>query len=472
MQSRKLVPLAMLGICVSSCDYRSSVEPAGVRRAPTGALFANAVTSAVSIVRSDLEISTFTLWPQHVAQISGAGEDRYRVNAANVDAAWRALYSGPLEDIEQALRQARDDNQPRQIGSLFVLRAWTYDYVSGIWGDVPFSEASRGDLGRLAPAYDKQADIYSALLTNVSDAATFMNASGDAFGKDDPIYGGDATKWKRFANSLRARLGLQLSKADPTRAKGEVSAAVAAGGFTSNADNAVLAWPGDGTNDNPWARHQRAADDLRVSKALVDTLKALSDPRLVVFAQKATLTDQFAGAPNGLDAVAGAAAADVSSRIGVAPAKKDAPSYLMTYAEYLFIEAEAAERGWISGSAKQFYEDAIRASLEQWGVAKADADAYLAQPSVQYVAGSTGLAQIGLQKWIALFTEGLDAWSEWRRTGFPALTPVADAATNPAAIPRRLPYASVELSTNGAHVQAAISAQGGAGLTDRMWIDK
>jgi hypothetical protein len=427
----------------------------------------------VNVVRSDLELSTFALWPQHVAQISGAGEDSYRLAPTRVDAAWRALYSGPLQDIEQALRQARQDNKPRQIGPLFVLRAWTYGYVSGIWGDVPFSGASQGDEGTLNPAYDKQSSIYNALLTNVSDAALFMDATDtQGLGGEDPIYGGDPAKWKRFAISLRARLGLELLKADPDRAKGEVSAAIAAGGFGSNADNAVLAWPGDGTNDNPWARHERSSNDLRLSKTLVDTLKSLADPRLAIYAQQALLSGQYAGAPNGLDAAAGAALADVTSRIGTAVAKKDAPSYLMTYAEYAFIKAEAAERGWITGSAKQFYEDGIRASLDQWGVAKADADAYVASGAVQYVAGSTGLAQIALQKWIALFTEGLDAWSEWRRTGVPALTPSANAATNPASIPRRLPYANAELAFNAVNVQAATAAQGGAGLTDKIWLDK
>ena len=145
----------------------------------------------------------------------------------------------------------------------------------------------------------------------------------------------------------------------------------------------------------------------------------------------------------------------------------------MTFAEFSFIKAEAAEKGWISGSAAQFYNDGITASMKQWGVADADIATYLAQPRVAYAGGAAGLAQIGVQKWISLFTQGYEAWSEWRRTGYPNLTPALNAKTPDGKLPRRVLYPQTEQSFNNANLQAAISAQGGSdALNQKLWIDK
>jgi hypothetical protein len=468
------VPVALL-IALGCDPHSASAPPGGVQHQPqeTAALFANAATSAVSIVRSELDFSQFALWSQQLASVDGSIADRYGVDSAFVDATWNALYGGPLQDIEQALRQAIAANEPHQVGSLLILRAWAYANVTRMWGDAPFSGANQGDAGTIAPSYDKQSAIYDALLKDLAQSPQLMSAPGaGGFATNDPIYAGDATKWRRFASSLRARLGLDLLKADANRAKAEVIAAIAAGGFTSNDDDAEIKWPGDGTNDSPWSRRVGARADLRLSKTFIDTLISLSDPRLGIFAQPSSLGGQYAGVPNGLSATQGASYTDVSSAPGTDVLRKDTPSVLMSFAEFSFIDAEAAERGWISGSAKQFYEDGIRASLEKWGVAAADINTYLALPRVQYAGGNAGLDQIALQKWIALFTQGIDAWSEWRRTGEPALQPVATAQTSPAAIPRRLPYPRSEASLNTANLQAAITAQGGAGLGDHLWIDK
>jgi hypothetical protein len=261
-------------------------------------------------------------------------------------------------------------------------------------------------------------------------------------------------------------------KADANRAKAEVAAAIAAGGLLSNDDDAAIRWPGDGTNDNPWAVGAGAASTLRVSKTLVDTLVSLGDPRLPFYAQRSAIGAQYSGAPNGLGASQGGTYADITSAVSSTVARKDAASVLMSFAEFSFIEAEAAERGWITGSAETFYTQGIRASMQKWGVAPADIDAYLSSTKIKYVGGSAGLDQIALQEWIALFTQGLDAWSVWRRTGVPGLLPVAGALTSPAAIPRRLPYPGSELRLNTTNVQSAIAVQGGASLIDRVWLDK
>jgi hypothetical protein len=145
----------------------------------------------------------------------------------------------------------------------------------------------------------------------------------------------------------------------------------------------------------------------------------------------------------------------------------------MTYAEVSFILAEAAERGWIAGSAAAYYEQGIRASMEQWGVTSAAAiNGFLAQPSIAYQAGTAGLRQIALQKWIALYTDGVEAWAEWRRTCVPAtVKPGPDAIIN--TVPRRYQYSTREHSVNASNVDEAASRLAGAADTfqARMYWD-
>ena len=282
---------------------------------------------------------------------------------------------------------------------------------------------------------------------------------------------------------------MNLSEVAPAVAQAEVAAAIAAGGFESNADNAQLNWPGDGVNDNLWcgnlAECNGTRDDARMSVTFIDTLAHLNDPRLEIFARPVQVTDcgtavgcapvqpgNYRGMPNGLEAGQAGAWGTRASRMGTQVFAPDQPSYIMTYAEYSFIKAEAAERGWITGSAAQFYMDGIRASMEQWGVSDLEIAAYLAQPAVVYKGGAAGLAQIGVQKWISLFTQGVEAWMEWRRTGYPNLTPALNARTENGQIPRRVIYPQNEQSFNEANLDEAIAAQGGSdALHMRLWLD-
>ncbi len=458
-------------------------------------LFPTAVVSSVSLNRSTLEIvpSPFSTWPQHLAEYQYPEASYYQMRPTTADGWWQSFYSAPLQDLTQTIRQAASASRPNQVGPALVMRAWDYEVMTNLWGDIPFSQANKGDSGIITPKYDAMKTIYDSLLKNVADANTMMSASaGNTYGGQDPIYGGDVAKWKKFANSLRARLGMDLSKVDPTRAKAEVSAAIAAGGFTSNSDNAQLVWPGDGINDNPWYSNQKAPDgkgtrdDARLSATLVDSLKSLKDPRLAIYARPVqdpacgaaapctpVNAGDYRGMPNGLEAGAAGLWGTRASRLGPKVFDKKQPSYIMTYAEFSFIKAEAAERGWIAGSAAQFYQDGITASMKQWGVADADIATYLAQPAVAYKGGAAGLAQIGEQKWIAFFTQGFEAWMEWRRTGYPNLAPALNARTTGGVIPRRMIYPQTEQSFNLANLQAALASQGGSdALNNRLWIDK
>jgi len=281
-------------------------------------------------------------------------------------------------------------------------------------------------------------------------------------------------KWRKFANSLRLRLAMHLTNVDPAKAQAEAAAAVAAGVFASAADNATLLYLASSPNRNPIYNDARGRDDYGMSKTFLDSLTSWADPRLPVFAQLNEDTIEanrrYQGLSNGLNDGEGTDLIYIS-RIGAFWRETpNAPMDLLTYSEVQFLEAEAAERGWIPGSAATFYNNAIRASFNQYGITDTTViNAYLAQPRVAYTPGATGLTQIAYQKWVSLFMQGMEAWTEVRRTQIPSLIPGPRAVFGAGVakkIPERLPYDDQEGVLNAANVAAAVAAQGFSASND------
>jgi hypothetical protein len=493
-----IVCLAAVSATACKTDLTDlNTNPNSPTSAPATTLFTSATQSSGQTWFNAVQQNSMTeLFAQQMAQIQYIDEDRGHIRGTTVDALFSGQYSGPLEDLRKTIDQGDAAKQPAVSGPAKVLQSWIFQQMTDSWGDIPYSEALQGDIGgSLTPKYDAQKDIYYGLLATLTSASTGLAAgltSADpGLGGADPIYKGDPAKWAKFSNSLRARLAMRMSKADATKAATELSAAFAAGTFTSNADNAAISWPGDGVYDNPLATNFSTRDDHRVSKTLVDTLNKLNDPRLKIYAQP-TKADPtiYAGMQNGLDNTFTNQFFNTTSRVGVlwypgattygtfgTAAGKKTPSYLMTYAEVSFIKAEAAEKGIGGLNASQaagFYTAGVTASITQWGGSATDAATYLAQPGVAYAGGATGLKQIGLQKWISLFTQGVEAWSEWRRTGNPAsIVPGPKMYPDVQGVPRRLVYSGAEQSVNATSLKAAIAAlSGGDTYLSKIWWDK
>ena len=421
---------------------------------------------------NSLNIRGGGLWVQYYSEIQYRDEDKYLVRPGT-SGGW-GFYNGSLEDCQRMIVKGAAATTPNWEAVGRIMKSYMFSVMTDAMGDIPYSEALKGDTV-LAPKYDTQQDIYTALFADLTTASTQIDPAGVGFATGDIMYGGDMTKWQKFANSLRLRLAIHLSNVDPTAAQAQAQAAVAAGVFTSNADNAQLMYLATSPNRNPIYDDARGRDDYGMSKTFVDSLTTLSDPRLPVFAQlnKDTIIANrtYQGLPNGLNDGEGASLFYIS-RIGAYWRETpNAPMALLTYSEVLFLEAEAAERGWIAGNAATLYADAIRASMEQYGVADADIVTYLAQPQVTYVPGATGLTQIAYQKWISLYMQGMEAWTEVRRTGVPALVPGPRAVLT--SIPERLPYEDQEAVLNKTNLDAAVAAQGfGASnnLTTPLWF--
>ncbi|MEP6691168.1 MAG: SusD/RagB family nutrient-binding outer membrane lipoprotein [Gemmatimonadaceae bacterium] len=527
MRSYKLasfVAATALSLSVVACnnDKLTSIntDPNNPTDAPAGALFTNATVTSVQRWLGggyNLRVAQFLVQFQTEDQYSD--EDRYvRFDATSTAGFMTTAYSSELADLNRVIQKGIASAAPGIYGPARVVTAWDFSFITNTFGDVPYSEALQGDSAKFSPKYDAQQDIFTDLFAKLTAASTAMNAepTNAPLGSNDPIYGGVESKWVKFANSLRARLAIQIINVAPAKAGTELTAALSAPGgvFTSNADNAKITWPGDGIFNNGWSDFFKTRDDNRMSAQFLNLLIGLNDPRITVFAQPATKTlvgcktgtpagctapaaafvplqgtfggNSYFGEPNGLT-TADATSWNSASRIGAmffpgataygtfGGQGAKAPSYIMTYAEIAFIKAEAANRGLAgltAGMAAGFYNDGITASLNQWGVTDgATIAAYLAGPGVAYTPGTAGLLRIAQQKYIALFGDAGTAWTEWRRTCVP-VTVKAGPAAQINTVPRRLMYASNEFSVNAASVNAAIAAQGPDLFQTRTWFDK
>jgi hypothetical protein len=489
-----LVLLGGVAACQADAITKVNENPNSPTNAPAGAVFTNATINGVGRFLGWAYNGRATaLVVQHLAQTQYPDEDQYRrIDASSTSGYFNTPYTSELEDLQKVVAAGTADSRPGIYGPALALQQLIFEYITDTFGDIPYSEALKGDAedGVLLPKYDPQKDVYAGMMAALTKAATDLgNPGAVTLGSADPIYGGSPAAWQRFANTLHARMALRLINVDPATAASELQKALNGPGgvFRSNSDNAVMRWPGDGVFNNPWSDNFKTRDDHRMSQTLMNAMLANSDPRIPIYAQP-TVSDptKFAGMPNGLVATQAATYFNTSSRIGVVffpgataygnfgGGGASFPQHILTYAELQFIRAEAAERGiagLTAGQAAGFYRDGITASLNQWGVTDATKiSAFLAQPGVAYKGGTDGLKQIAVQKWIALFTDGGQAWAEWRRTCQPN-TLVAGPAAIVNFIPRRLYYSTTEISANSDNLAAAVARQGPDNFGTRMYWD-
>lgn len=448
-----------------------NVDPKNPSNAPSYALFTNAQRNLANTVTSgNINLNIFRIIIQHWQTTQYPEESNYDVGNRTInDNVWDALYRDVLRDFQEARTLIPNDVpdaavQQNQLAIVDIMEVYTYYYLVTTFGNIPYSEAL--DIENPFPKYDDAATIYADLLARLDADIAALNDAAASFGGADLIYGGDIAAWRRFANSLKLKMGMTIADVDPATAATVVQSAVAGGVFTSNADNAELVYQGAPPNTNPiWVDLvQSGRDDFVIGEALATTMNTLQDPRRDNF-----FTTDPTGAYSGAQAGATVAYAQYS-HVNPAITEPDFPGLLLDYAEVEFLLAEAVERGFtVGGTAAQHYNNAVTASITYWGGTPAEAAAYLSQPTVSYAtAGADFRQKIGVQKWIALFNRGWDAWIEWRRLDAPALEPAVDAVSD---IPLRYPYPVNEQNVNRANFEEASTAIGGDDVATRLWWD-
>lgn len=432
--------------------------------------------------------------------------DRYSIRVDWLATHWNQPYTQVVPQLKTLLDQTDKSSAENALAS--IMWVYTFHRVTDYYGPIPYFKAGEP---ALSVPYDAQDKIYDDFFKRLDAATTLLKTktSQKPYGTFDLIYAGDVNKWIKFANTLRLRLALRISKVDPARAKTEAEAAVAGGVMTDTGDDALMVKSVNGNDYNGLAGIS-VWNEFRMSASMESVLKGYEDPRISVYFQPATGTNTYEGLRNGLTAAQLNQAPnsnDNNSNVGTRWVTGGGSSWTSQYTtsqdimhstEAYFLRAEGAMNGWNMGGAtpQSLYESGIAASMKQWGVTDAakiaayttstktpvaPGDALnspaLASIPVKWSAdAATQREQIGTQKWLALFPDGFEAWAEYRRARYPKLYPVANSEN--ADVPvgtvlRRIPFLLLEQQTNAAAVTAAVPLLNGPDkATTPLWWDK
>lgn len=435
-------------------------------------LYTNAQKSlARTLASSNVNLNVFRLITQYWQETTYLNESRYNLTTRNIPAnLWTAFYRDVLADLNAARKLiptdvSDADVQKNQLAILDITEVLTYYYLVTTYGNIPYSEAM--DIDNVYPKYDDAKTVYNDLMSRLDADIAALNTAAGSFGTADIIYGGDIARWKAFANSFKLKMAITIADDDDGKAKAAAEAAVAAGVLTSNAGNAKIIFKASPPNTNPvWEDLvQSGRKDFVAASTIVKMTDSLHDPRLPLFVTVDGSGGYSGGGPGRSSNYS------TYSKPHELLTNPEYPHTLLDYAEVEFLLAEAAARGYnVGGTAATHYNNAITASMEDWGASDADAVVYLAQADVAYAtAGGTYKQKIGIQKWIALYNRGLDSWIEWKRLDYPQLQPAFRAVSD---IPVRFTYPVNEQNYNARNYDAAAAAIGGDVVETRLWFDK
>lgn len=459
---KRITLIVLVLFLVSSCDLLEFDDD--INNNPNSPSEASAPQLLAHTMRYLPNLSSNTtgqFFAQYLAETQYVNASRYPEGGTS----FYGLYQSPLINLETVLNSSNVDNQ---LGVAKILKAYVFWHTTDRWGDIPYSEALQGS-ENFTPVYDSQSSIYANLLSLLEDGVNQIDESMSL--DSDIMYGGDMTRWKKFGNTLRMLIALRLSEVDTdfpdVDASAEFNAALNAGIFDSNDDNFTYRHLADASNENYWhGQIERSGREWwALSETLVGVMEPVNDPRLPVFGDPARTDGEYRGLPMGSDAAA--ENTEAFSLLGEQVRQQDAPVYLITYAHTLFARAEAAELGWTTESSETNYYDAIEQSILQWTGSTDDVADFTSQPDIVFDPANA-LEQIATQRYVHLFLNGYEGWSEWRRTGFPDLVP-----SNGNAVPLRQGYPADEAFNNTENYNDALQRQFGGDNTiyGTVWWD-
>ena len=466
--------VAAVAFTFTSCETIDFGDTNVDRNSPSEASTASLLTNAQRTVSGYIASTTSNCYVQYLSNGQYPEESQYQTLNWSPDG-----YYAALVDLDRIVRLNSDEatkvaaqangSNNNQIAAATILRVYFLHGMTDRWGMLPYTEALQG-LENQYPAYDTQEAIYTGLFAELDIALTMIDNGNGPSG--DILFRGDMDMWRTFANTIKLTMALRLSNADPAKGRAKFNEAWS-GAISSNSENLKYTYLLEDTNDNPWQDRFETRRDYMVSDVLVNHMIGSGDstnpedPRLPKYAEPAFNSGTFVGAFYGTD---NSATDDYSFITHDIIYKGDAPLYIYTYAEVLFARAEAAYLGWTSEDPSALYEDAIAASMEQWGVSSTDAAAYIAANPYSAV------NDIAYEKWVAMYLQGYNSWHEWRRQkamGYEVpLTPPEEMLSNATGIPQRHAYSATAPALNEENYNAAIAAQGTDDLNTILWINQ
>jgi hypothetical protein len=502
MKTLKYITIFFVGIFMLACDVEYFSDPNSPEVPPTYGLINRVQKQFMTDTRDEwFSGRNSLLWVQYWNQVNYTEEDRYQYRENVNLIAWNDIY-GHAQDLhdlialntneETAADMVRFGPNENQISAARIMLVYVYLHAVEMWGDVPYASYGSDNPSFQAnqlktegfdtPAYASQQDIYPDMLNELAEAATAINTSEIVI-EGDNFYNGDPEQWIKFANSLRLRIANRIKDVYPA-AQSHIDAAIAGGVMESNADNAGVTFEASAVNGAPMYRafYVSARWDFAPSYQFVELLKGargpfgVEDPRLDVFVTDNDNGDKLGIPLTSANSIVGAF--NWESDPGDAILAADYTELYMEYAEVCFILSE------VNGWDQQWYEAGVRASMERWGVSQAATDAYVA--ALPPASEETVLTQ----KYIALYMQPLEAWSELRRTGYPNTLikpnetydytfPTAEGPQTRTYtfetiggltdVPERNKYPLNEYSVNEASVTAATAAMGGDTQSTPLW---
>ncbi|QNF35631.1 SusD/RagB family nutrient-binding outer membrane lipoprotein [Adhaeribacter swui] len=425
------------------------------------------------------------------------------LNDANTRSLWNGLYEGPVRNTVAIIEKTKADPAQSNIYNMArILKAYNFIVLVDTYGDVPYFQAGKGFLeSTYLPKYDDQKAIYDDILKELEEATAALDPAKPTVVGGDIFYNGNIEKWKKLGNSILLRAAMRFTELDPAKADQWVDKAVAGPLMASNDDNAYVRF------NSPAYVHPTTAGLTATERAnffagepFVNFLKTYNDPRspyiVVRYSQRGSdtggemntnLADQF-GLPYGYSDVTLPTAPGYRGSLDAysqfrrnTVLNQNSPEFLVTFAQTQLLLAEAAQRGFIDGDAKTYYENGIKGHMDQLkgydatiNIPEEVKNAYVQQPGILYDP-ATALEQINTQYWVASFRSWSEAWANFRRTELPRLQPInypgEDVSVKGGFI-RRLVYPNREVSVNQANVNEAITRMGPNVLGTRLFWDK
>ncbi len=505
----KVATLAIALFVVASCTdnfEEINTDPNNPAVVGTGALMANAQKGLIDDIYDEWFSGRQSYaYAQYFAQRNYTEEDRYQLRQPTNNTYWTLIY-GDIMDLVEVIRlneELGEEGNTNQIAAARILKAWAMQILTDAYGDIPYFEAFKQDQN-VSPAYTPQSEIYADLIKELTEASAQIDVNQHVFEPEtgDLIYDGDPVKWKKFANSLKMRVAIRMSKVDPNYLT-YIQEAVADGVFTSNEDNAVLHYLGSIANADMAplndAYYFSNRNDFTLSKPFVDLLKGandeannktnpfegLFDPRLSVWA--VPNGQEYHGMPYGIpnDVTAAAREGTIDLTHGGSVTAGNLGLTYMDYAEVCFIMAE------VEGWSQEWYEKGVQASLSHWATEGGRTRSLPANYSTlveTYLANlpPANMETVLTQKYIALFLQGYEAWAEIRRTDYPTtlVRPGEIAFVSSGGnevvfeplvgndIPSRITYPVIEQTLNPRGYQEATSRIGGDEMSTKLWWDR
>ncbi|MCG2615454.1 SusD/RagB family nutrient-binding outer membrane lipoprotein [Terrimonas sp. NA20] len=383
--------------------------------------------------------------------------DTYRLANVELDGEWSDVYVRILNNLRILIQKSEASGKSNYVALGKILTAFTLGTATDIWGDIPYSQAFKG-VDDLKPAYDKQEDIYKTMQQLLDDGIAEINKNHATIpGKDDLYYNGKMESWKRLAYTLKARYYMHLIKAPGYTAANQATLALDAlqNGLQAVTDDFRMTYPGAAGQESPWFLNFQPRYTVVLASTFVDSLISRNDPRLSKIVKKSVSGGLYRGRVIGSTIESPDSYSfptDFYAGIG-------APNNLLTYSEALFLKSEATLIKAGFAAAQPIYTQAVQSNMTKLSVAAGDVNAYLATRGT--LTAAKALQLIIEEKAIANYLS-LETFTDWRRTGFPALSLVKNAVTT--SIPRRLLYPQSEQINNPQPQQAAK-------LTDKVWWD-